>query len=180
LEIAGDPSRIEDVRPAMDIIKRNLTPELLRSHALRRPDVSEAASKVAALAEVRRDLLEFQRDFAKNPPGDVGGAVLDGRDIGTVVCPDADIKLFVTAAPEERAQRRFNELRLRHPQLTIEKVLAEIVERDQRDSSRKVAPTLPAEDAFLLDTTKLSATEVLDEAIRIVQEKFLLATGASV
>jgi len=107
LEIAGDPSRIEDVKPAVGIIKRNLTQELLSSHALRRPDVSEAASKVAALPEVRSELLEFQREFAKNPPGDVGGVVLDGRDIGTVVCPGADIKLFVTATPEERARRRF-------------------------------------------------------------------------
>ena len=176
LELGGDPSQIKDVEPALGIIGRNLTMELLDSPILRRPEISEAASKVAALPKVRSELLEFQRQFAKNPPGNVGGAVLDGRDIGTVVCPDADIKLFVTATAEERAQRRFKELQLRHPQLTLERVLEDIVARDQRDSSRKVAPTIPAEDAYLLDTTKLSPEEVLGEATRVVQEKFLTAT----
>jgi cytidylate kinase len=176
LELGGDPSQISDVEPALGMIRRNLTMELLDSHTLRRPEVSEAASKVAALPEVRSALLEFQRQFAKSPPGNVGGAVLDGRDIGTVVCPDADIKLFVTATAEERAQRRFRELRLRHPQLTLEKVMGDIVARDQRDSSRTVAPTLPADDAYMLDTTKLSPEEVLGEATRVVREKFLTAT----
>ena len=176
LDMGGDPASLEDVQPALHIVRRNLTLELLDNPALRRPDVAEGASRVAALPEVRSELLEFQREFAKNPPGDAGGAVLDGRDIGTVVCPEADIKLFVTAAPEERAQRRLKELQWRHPHLTLEKVLAEIVARDERDSGRKVAPTLPADDAYLVDTTKLSATEVLDEATRIVREKFLAAT----
>ncbi len=141
-------------------------------------DEASSPSKVAALPEVRAALLQFQREFAKNPPGNVGGAVLDGRDIGTVVCPQADIKLFVTAEPEERAQRRFKELNLRHPQLTLEKVLADIVQRDLRDSSRAVAPTLPAADAFLLDTTRLSPVDVLERATFIVQEKFLKATDS--
>lgn len=176
LELGGDPARIEDVEPALGIIGRNLTMELLASPVLRRPEISEAASKVAALPKVRNELLEFQREFAKNPPGNAGGAVLDGRDIGTVVCPNADIKLFVTATAEERAERRFKELQRRLPQLTFEQVLEDIVARDQRDSSRKIAPTLPADDAFLLDTTKLSPDEVLGKAINVVQEKFLTAT----
>jgi len=176
LEMGGNPSRIEDVKPALRIVKRNLTLELLDSPALRRNDVSEAASKVAALPDVRSELLEFQREFAKNPPGDVGGAVLDGRDIGTAVCPTADIKLFVTATAEERARRRFNELHFRHPALTLQKVLEDIVARDQRDSSRAIAPTLRAEDAHLLDTTTLSPTDVLDAATLIVKKKFLTAT----
>jgi cytidylate kinase len=178
LEIAGDPSNIRDVEPAIGIVKRNLTMELLANAALRRPDVSEASSKVAALPQVRAALLDFQREFAKNPPEDVGGVVLDGRDIGTVVCPDADIKLFVTATAEERARRRFKELQPRHPHLTLEEVLADLAQRDTRDSSRKVAPTMPANDATMLDTTKLSPAEVLDEATRIVKEKFLTATDA--
>jgi cytidylate kinase len=176
LEIAGDPTNIRDVAPAIGIVKRNLTMELLANAALRRPDVSEASSKVAALPQVRAELLDFQRAFAKNPPEGAGGVVLDGRDIGTVVCPDADIKLFVTATAEERAQRRFKELQPRHPQLTLEEVLADLMQRDTRDSSRKVAPTTPANDAYMLDTTKLSPAEVLDEATRIVKEKFLTAT----
>jgi cytidylate kinase len=172
LEMGGNPSRVEEVTPAVRIVKRNLTLELLDSAALRRPDVAEAASKVAALPEVRSELLAFQREFAQNPPGDVGGAVLDGRDIGTVICPNADIKLFVTASAEERARRRFNELHFRYPSLTLEKVLEDIVARDQRDSTR----TLRAEDAHLLDTTTLSPTDVLDTATSIVKEKFLTAT----
>jgi len=178
LELAGNPSNVRDVMPAVDIIKRNLTMELLANAALRRPDVAEASSKVAALPEVRAALLAFQREFAENPPGDVGGAVLDGRDIGTVVCPEADVKLFVTAAPEERALRRFKELQRRHPELTLAEVLADLIQRDERDSNRAVAPTLPAEDAYLLDTTKLSPAEVVDEAIRTVQEKFMAATSS--
>ncbi len=176
LEMNGDPSRVGDVMLAVDVVKRNLTLELLASSLLRRPDVSEASSKVAALPEVRTELLEFQRSFAKNPPGEVGGAVLDGRDIGTVVCPDADIKFFVTAKPEERAQRRFNELQWHHPLLTLEKVLADLLQRDQRDKTREVSPAYPANDAYLLDTTKLSPDEVLDTAIYTVQKKFLGAT----
>ncbi|MBU6474766.1 MAG: (d)CMP kinase [Alphaproteobacteria bacterium] len=178
LEMGSDPSRIEDVRPAIDIVLRNLTLELLSSPALRRPEVSEAASKVAALPEVRKELLAFQRAFAENPPGDVGGAVLDGRDIGTVVCPDADVKFFVTAKPEERAQRRFRELQWSHPLLTLEGVLADLLRRDQRDSGRDVAPATPADDAYLLDTTKLSPPEVLDTAIHTVRQKLLTVTDA--
>lgn len=178
LEMNGDPSNVEAVMPAVEMIKRNLTMELLANPVLRRPDVSEASSKVAALPQVRTELLEFQRAFAHNPPGDVGGAVLDGRDIGTVVCPAADIKFFVTAKPEERAQRRFNELQWLHPLLTLEKVLADILQRDQRDASRQVAPTHPSDDAYLLDTTKLSPVEVLETAIHIVQERFIASTDA--
>ncbi len=177
LEMGSDPSRIRDVKPAIDIVLRNLTLELLASPALRRPEVSEAASKVAALPEVRQALLDFQRAFAENPPGDVGGAVLDGRDIGTVVCPDADVKFFITANPEERAQRRLKELQWHHPLMTLEKVLADLLHRDQRDSGRELAPTYPADDAYLFDTTKLSAEEVLDSAIYTVQKKLIDATN---
>lgn len=176
LEMGGDPSNVADVEPALEMIKRNLTPELLANPILRRPEVSEASSKIAVLPQVRISLLEYQRDFAKNPPGDVGGAVLDGRDIGTVVCPQADIKFFVTADPEERAHRRFKELQRQHPELTPEKILYDIILRDQRDSSRKVAPTLAAADAYVLDTTKLSPAEVLDEAIQIARARFLAAS----
>jgi len=180
LEMAGEPSRVESVMPAVDIIKRNLTTALLESPVLRKPEVSEAASKVAAIPEVRAALLDFQRDFAKNPPGDVGGAVLDGRDIGTVVCPNADVKFFVTANPEARAERRFKELLWTHPLITLERVLSDITQRDKRDSGREFAPTYPAGDAYLLDTTKLSANDVLDTAIWTLHKKFLAETGANI
>lgn len=177
LELGGNPSLFEDVEPALTIIKRNLTPELLDNPALRTPEVSEAASKVAALPEVRLELLEYQRQFAANPPEGKGGVVLDGRDIGTVVCPDADIKLFVTASAEERAHRRYSELRMARPGLSYDRVLEDLKARDERDSSRRVAPTRAAEDAYVLDTTALTPAEMLEEAIAVIRARFLAETN---
>lgn len=177
LEIGGDPNYFQDVQPALDIIKRNLTPELLASAALRTPEVSDAASKVAAIPEVRQALLDYQREFAENPPGLVGGAVLDGRDIGTVVCPDADIKFFITASVEERAKRRYTELSERHDDVTFERVLGDLKARDLRDATRAVAPTLAAEDAYILDTTGLNPSETLEEAIAVIRSRFLSETN---
>ena len=177
LEIGGDPAQLQDVQPALEIIRRNLTPELLSNPALRTPEVSEAASKVAALPEVRQALLDYQREFAQNPPGYVGGAVLDGRDIGTVVCPQADIKFFVTAAPEERARRRFEELKNTDSAVSYDKVLSDLQTRDARDAGRKNAPTAVAEDAYTLDTTSLNAVQALDEAIKVIRANFLAETN---
>lgn len=177
LELGGDPSNFEDVAPALAIIKRNLTPELLANPALRTPAVSEAASKVAALPEVRIDLLDYQRQFAENPPEDKGGVVLDGRDIGTVVCPAADIKFFITASVEERAHRRYAELRNNNHGLIYERVLEDLKARDERDSTRAVAPTRAAEDAYVLDTTSLTPTEMLEEAIAVIRSRFLSETN---
>lgn len=133
----------------------------LKSHA-----AGEAASVVSAIPEVRAALLRLQRDFAALPPG----AVLDGRDIGTVICPAADVKIFVTAAPEVRAQRRVLEMR-RHGQSADEAViLADIKRRDERDSQRKIAPLTPAADAHILDTSDLDIDAVLREAIVIVEK----------
>lgn len=173
LELGGDPSVFADVEPALEIVQRNLTPELLNNPALRSHEISEAASRVAALPGVRVFLIDYQRSFAKNPPGDVGGAILDGRDIGTVICPDADLKLFVTASAEERAKRRYAELKAKGSDLTLTNVLADIQQRDQRDSTRKVAPALAAEDAYVLDTTRLTAPAAVEEAIALLQAKFL-------
>ena len=177
LEIGGDPSFYADVAPALDIIRRNLTAELLANPSLRTPEVSEAASKVATHPEVRQALLDYQRHFAHNPPDYVGGTVLDGRDIGTVVCPDADIKLFITASVEERAKRRFTELAATRSDVTFDKVLSDLKARDERDSTRKVAPTLAAEDAYILDTTGLNPSETLEEAIAVIRAKFLSETN---
>jgi cytidylate kinase len=178
LELGGDPTRSKDVAPALAIIKRNLTPELLANAALRTPEVSAAASKVAALPEVRTQLLDYQRHFAHNPPADKRGVILDGRDIGSVVCPDADIKLFVTASAEERARRRFAELKHKHADLTLESVLQEIQQRDARDSGRAIAPTLAVKDAVILDTTYLTAEETLDAAIAVIRLHFSEETTA--
>jgi cytidylate kinase len=133
----------------------------LKSHA-----AGEAASVVSAIPEVRAALLRFQQDFAAAPPG----AVLDGRDIGTIICPFADVKIFVTASPEVRAKRRAIEMR-RHGQAADESaILADIKRRDERDSKRTIAPLRPAADAHILDTSALDIDGVLREAIAIVEK----------
>ncbi len=177
LELGGDPTKFEDVEPALEIIKRNLTPELLSSPAIRSPEVADAASKVAALPQVRQQLVEYQRDFAKNPPGDVGGAILDGRDIGTVICPDADVKLYVTASAEERARRRFLELKEKNPDTSYETVLEDINQRDQRDRSRSASPAVAAEDAHQIDTTALDVIQSLESAVQVIRNTFATQTA---
>ncbi len=134
---------------------------------LRSEPVSSIASRVSAYPSVRAALLDRQRQFAGQP----GGAVLDGRDIGTVVAPDADAKLFVTASPEVRAQRRVRELLERGLPAHYEDVLTDIRARDERDSSRAAAPLRQAEDADRLDTTELGVDEAIAEAIRMVEAR---------
>src|SRR5262245_24536497 len=132
----------------------------LKSHA-----VGEAASLVSAIPDVRAALLAFQRNFANRPPG----AVLDGRDIGTVICPHAEMKIFVTATPEVRAQRRALEFRSRGEPADEAAILADIRQRDERDMSRAVAPLKQADDAHLLDTTTLNADAAFKAAIELVE-----------
>jgi len=138
--------------------------------------VSQMTSRTSAFPSVRAEVLEVQREFAKNPPDLLSGSpakgtVLDGRDIGTVVCPEAPVKFFVTAEAETRAFRRFKELQMSGIIGTYEAVLAEMRERDARDASRAHAPMKPAPDAVILDTTTLSSSEVLDKALSLVKEK---------
>jgi len=135
---------------------------------LRGPRMGEAASVVAAIPEVRAALVQVQRDFAARP----GGAVLDGRDIGTVICQDADVKIFVTATPSARAQRRALELAQRGERVDYSAILAEIVKRDTRDAQRSNAPMRAAADAVYLDTTCLSIDDTFGEAVRIVERQF--------
>jgi CMP/dCMP kinase len=135
---------------------------------LRGPKMGEAASVVAAIPEVRAALVQVQRDFAARP----GGAVLDGRDIGTVICQDADVKIFVTATPSARAQRRALELAQRGERVDYSVILAEIVKRDTRDAQRANAPMRAAADAVYLDTTYLSIDDAFGEAVRIVERQF--------
>jgi CMP/dCMP kinase len=131
---------------------------------LRTTAVGEAASVVAKHAPVRAALLDFQRNFARTPPG----AVLDGRDIGTVICPDADVKIFVTAAVEVRAQRRFEEQARRGEKATFEEVLEIIRQRDTRDATRSAAPLQQAPDAVLLDTTDMDIEAAFQAALDII------------
>ncbi len=144
-----------------------LTPEELQLGDLRTAEIARAASKVAVIPEVRAALVDFQRNFARR----AGGAVLDGRDIGTVICPDADVKLFVTASPEVRAERRFLELRDKGSDVSPEQVLADVRERDARDAERSTAPMKPADDAVLLDTSDLSIEDALAQAVELIQKK---------
>lgn len=131
---------------------------------LRERGVGEAASQIAGLQKVRDALLSFQRKIAYTAPG----AVLDGRDIGTVVCPDAQVKLFVTASVEERARRRYEELKAKGAAVTLEDIHADIVRRDARDSSRDTAPLLQADDAHLLDTTNLDIETAMNAAVSLI------------
>ena len=150
---------------------RTLSAEDLEDPALRGDEAAQAASQVAAIPDVRAAVLDFQRDFAAHPPGGARGAVLDGRDIGTVVCPDADHKLFVTADLEARATRRFQELRERGVESIYARVLEDMAERDARDSQREVAPLVPAIDAFMLDTTELEADAAFAAALKFIASR---------
>lgn len=142
-----------------------LTPEDLQADDLRTADVAQAASKVAVIPEVREVLLEFQRNFANRDEG----AVLDGRDIGTVICPSADVKLFVTASAEIRAERRFKELSAKGHDVTREGVLADVIARDTRDQERDTAPMIAASDAIVIDTSALSIEQAVKAAIDAVE-----------
>ncbi len=143
----------------------------LSDPALRAPETGDAASRVAAFPSVRAALLDFQRRFARNPPAGRRGAAIDGRDIGTVVVPDAPVKIFVTASPDERARRRFAELQAAGADVIYPAVLSELEARDGRDSSRAVAPLKPADDAAILDTSTLDAEAAFRAALDIVAQR---------
>ena len=136
------------------------------SHLIRTQEVADAASKVAVFPQVRAALLQLQQDFAKND-----GLIADGRDMGTVVFPDAQVKLFLDASAEERAKRRYNQLQNKGISGNFAQILAEIKERDLRDRNRAVAPLKPAEDAFLLDSTSLTIDEVIEQALTYIQQR---------
>lgn len=159
---AGKP--LDDAQAAATLA-RALDPATLDESALRGRPMGEAASVVAAHPQVRAALLDLQRAFAARP----GGAVLDGRDIGTVICPDADVKLFVTASAEERARRRTRELVGRGEDADPAAILEDIRRRDERDSGRSAAPLVRAADAVLLDTTALDVERSFEAALAIVE-----------
>ncbi|MGO9698652.1 MAG: (d)CMP kinase [Xanthobacteraceae bacterium] len=142
-----------------------LDPTKFHEKSLKAQPITEAASVVAAIPEVRQALMNFQRQFATKPPG----AVLDGRDIGTVIAPGADVKLFVVATPEVRAKRRTAELQARGEAVDEQEVLADLLRRDERDSRRTAAPLKAAPDAHLLDTTHLSIDAAFRAAVEIIE-----------
>lgn len=168
LEAGADPANEE----AAGMTARAYSQKALEGANLRTAEIAAAASKVAAIPAVRAALLDFQREFAVSPPEGEPGAVLDGRDIGTVVCPDADLKFFVVADPEIRAKRRFLELKLSRPGVTEEGVLADLQIRDARDAARPDAPMVQADDAELLDTTHLTIEAAFAAARRAIDGIF--------
>ncbi|MBU2865385.1 (d)CMP kinase [Pacificibacter marinus] len=146
---------------------QTLTAEDLQRDDLRSGDAGQAASRVAAIAEVREALVDFQQAFARRS----GGAVLDGRDIGTVICPDANVKLYITASDEVRATRRFDELIAAGEVTTVEQVLHDLRERDERDSARAAAPLKPADDATIIDTSNMSIEDAIAQVVALVKLK---------
>ncbi|MDG1997791.1 MAG: (d)CMP kinase [Amylibacter sp.] len=160
---------LENVGPSLDeaevvSLLTKVTEADLKRDDLRTAAVAQAASKVAVIPEVRSALIDFQRKFAAR----AGGAVLDGRDIGTVICPGADVKLFVTAVAEVRAQRRYEELLGRGEKTAYETVLENVKARDARDSERAVAPLVAAEDAITIDTSEMSIKTAINVAIAAI------------
>jgi len=160
LHAGGDPADAQDALRACDFV-----PTLLDDPALKTEAAGKAASLVSAHPQVREALIQRQRDFATQP----GGAVLDGRDIGTVIAPDADAKLFVTASSQVRAERRFREMASMGQGVSFESILADILARDERDSGRAAAPLRQAEDADLLDSSDLGIDAAVQRAIELVE-----------
>lgn len=150
---------------------RQVRPDQLDDKALKSGPVGAAASKVSIHPSVRQELLDFQREFA------AGGGVLDGRDIGTVICPNADVKLYVDASPQQRAERRWKELTGYGEDLTLEQVLEQLRERDARDKTRAEAPLKPATDAHLIDTTNLSIERAFEAAVKIIDAVLAAKSG---
>ena len=159
---AGEP--YDDVAKATAAAK-SLDPAHFDEAALKSDEVAKVASYVSAIPEVRAVLVVFQRHFAATPPG----AVIDGRDIGTVICPDAPVKIYVTAAPEVRARRRAKEFEAQGQAVDEAAVLADILRRDERDMTRKIAPLKPAADAHVLDTTDLDIEAAFRAALALVE-----------
>ncbi len=163
----GDP---EDAKAATAVAEK-ISAADLDVGDLRSDTAADAASKVSVVPGVRAALLAFQREFAANPSGGAAGAVLDGRDIGTVVCPDADVKLFISAAVEVRAKRRVKELQERGLEAIYARVLEDMKERDARDQARAVSPLEPAKNAYPLDSSDLDADQVFERVLEYISSR---------
>jgi len=169
LDAGGNPADEAQAVAAAKSLQQKLKAEDTANPSLRTDEVGQAASNVAKFPDVRNALDDFQQNFAANPGPGLGGVILDGRDIGTVICPNADVKLFITASTEERARRRFNELQAKGIAATYDEVLADMRERDARDSDRAYRPLKAADDAHILDTSTMSEGEVMERALSIIR-----------
>ena len=166
-KIIDDDGDLDDPISAAKYAK-SITPHDLENPVLKSGKVGAAASKVSVHKPVRAALFDFQRNFAKNPGNAFKGAVLDGRDIGTVICPDADVKIYVDAQAEMRAERRHKELLSYGEDINLDTVLAQLNERDHRDMNRAAAPLKPAANAHLLDTTNLGIDAAFEAARHLI------------
>ncbi len=171
LERGGDPANVADVMPVLKTLTYPLPEKLLKNPDLRTPLVEDATPRVGAMPEAQAAVRAYQEAFVKNPPNNAAGAVLDGRDVGTSVFPNADVKFYITATAEERARRRFAQQKDDNPGLTLEMVLKDINLRDARDMNRKSSPLRKADDATLLDTTNDTPAEALERGIAVVKQK---------
>lgn len=173
LEAGGEPedeaTAVQGAEMLSEKIAKDGPTAMLGNPALRTDNVGQAASKVASIQAVRDLLTDFQRNFAQAPGESYKGAILDGRDIGTVICPTADVKLYVQASMEIRAERRTKELQSKGIEVTKAHVLQDMRERDERDMHRQAAPLKPAQDAIVLDTSDCEPSEVLEKALKIIK-----------
>lgn len=170
IRAGGDPADEATAIANAQQLKDTLNPDDLADPDLTSDEAGQAASKCAQFQPVRDALLAFQREFAANPPQGMNGAVMDGRDIGTVICPEADAKLYIDAKTAVRAERRTKELQSKGISVTYDAVLADMLERDKRDSGRNAAPMKPADDAKTMDTSDMGIQEVLDQAMAYIRE----------
>lgn len=175
LDTNGNPDDPEAALKAAIFVRDNLTTEMIEDEKLRNDSVADATSRSCRFPAMREVITDTLRKYANHPPAHhhhkpYQGAVLDGRDIGTVVCPKASVKLYVTASTETRADRRFQELQRRGHNTSYETVLQDMMDRDARDSGRETSPLKPADDAIILDTTHLDADAALETAAGIVRD----------
>ncbi len=176
LDLGKNPDSPEDAVSAAIYVRDHLTSEMIEDPALRNDVVADATSRSCRFPPVREIITETLRIYANHPPikqhhKPYQGAILDGRDIGTVVCPDAEVKLFVIADVEVRAKRRFKELTAKNIQTSYETVLQDMMDRDARDSGRETAPLKPAPDAIIFDTTDMDIDAAFDKAVEIIRAK---------
>ncbi len=171
LERGGDPQNIDDVEPVLQTIKYPLPDAVLNNPDLRTSEIEKATPYIGAMQEAQARVKIYQEEFVKNPPKNSDGAVLDGRDVGTSVFPNADVKFYITATAKERAKRRYQQQKAHKPGLTVETVLKEITLRDAHDMNRQFSPLRPASDAHTIDTTNDTPVEALEKGVKIVKSK---------
>lgn len=171
LDAGQNPADEAAAIAAARVLEKTLKAEDLQDPAIRTDIVGQAASNVAKFPGVRDAMFAFQKNFAAKTPEGFEGVILDGRDIGTVICPDADVKLFVIASTEERSKRRLKELLGKGIQTDYDTVFADMKERDARDAGRDCAPLKAAADAFVLDTSHLGEAEVMERALTVIRDR---------